>query len=400
MKNSYHSHHILIFSTAYFPLVGGAEIAFKEITDRIKNYQFDLITARFSKRNAKKEKIGNITVHRVGLGTKFDKYLLPILGLFKAKRLFKKNKHFLIWSISASQAGLAALFLKLKNPKIPFLLTIQEGSSEKRIFWRRFMVWPLFKMIFKKADYIQAISNFLANFAKKIGAQCPIEVVPNGVDVRKFQIPNSKFQIDKLKKELDIKENEKVIITVSRLVPKNAIGDLIESLRYLDLRINPAPFEDKRCRVKLLILGTGFEEKKLKNLAKKLNLEDKILFLGLIPPVEVPKYLAISDVFIRPSISEGLGNVFLEAMAARVPIIGTPVGGIPDFLENEKTGLFCQPRNPKSIAEAIKFILEDEELCSRLVENGKRLVEEKYSWGIIAEKMNNLFKKLFAPSEI
>jgi len=172
---------ILIFSTAYFPLIGGAEIAVKEITDRIKDCSFDLITSRFSSlsadkagKNAKKERLGNINIYRVGLGIKFDKYLLPILGYFKAKKLHKKYNYSLIWSISASQAGLAALFFKIKNPKTPFLLTVQEGSSKKRLFCRRFMVWPLIKKIFKKADYIQAISKFLADVSREMGAKCII----------------------------------------------------------------------------------------------------------------------------------------------------------------------------------------------------------------------------------
>jgi glycosyltransferase involved in cell wall biosynthesis len=381
---------ILIFSTAYFPLVGGAEIAIKEITDRLKHHQFDLITSCFSKNNAKEEKMENIAVYRVGLGMKFDKYLLPILGFLKAKKLFKKNKYSLIWSINASQAGLAALFSKMKSPKLPFLLTLQEGSSEQRIFRRRWIVWPLFKLIFKKADYIQTISKHLANFGKKMRAHCPIEVVPNGVNIEKFEkiLKTSEQERQRLRTELHIKDEEKVIITVSRLALKNAIEDLIQSLKYLSLP------------VKLLILGTGFEEKKLSNLSKKLDLENKVLFLGLVPPDEVPKYLAISDVFVRPSISEGLGNVFLEAMAAGVPIIGTPVGGIPDFLKNGETGLFCQVRSPKSIAEAIKKILEDKNLRDKLIENGKKLVEENYSWDNIAVKMNKIFNRLLAPLEI
>jgi glycosyltransferase involved in cell wall biosynthesis len=379
---------ILIFSTAYFPLVGGAEIAIKEITDRLKHHQFDLITNRFSKNNAKEEKMENIAVYRVGLGTKFDKYLLPILGFLKARKLLKKNKYSLIWSINASQAGLAALFSKMKSPKLPFLLTLQEGSSEKRIFRRRWIVWPLFKLIFKKADYIQTISKHLANFGKKMRAQCLIEVVSNGVDIKQFSISNFQFSINEFKKKLGIKKEEKIIITVSRLVSKNAVGDLIQSLKYLHLP------------VKLLILGTGSEEKKLSNLSKKLGLENKVLFLGLVPPDEVPKYLAISDVFVRPSISEGLGNVFLEAMAAGVPIIGTPVGGIPDFLKNGETGLFCQVRNPESIAEAIKKILEDKNLRDKLIENGKKLVGENYNWDNIAVKMNKIFNRLLAPLEI
>jgi len=357
---------ILIFSTAYFPLVGGAEIAVKEITNRIKEYEFDLITSRFSKKNPKKEKIGNVTVYRVGFGIKFDKYLLPILGFLKAK----KNKYSLIWSISASQAGLAALFFKLTS-KLPFLLTLQEGSSGKRIFLRRFIVWPLFKLIFKKADYVQAISKHLANFGKKMGARCSIEVVPNGVDVKKFRIQSLKTEA-----------NIKTIITVSRLVPKNAVDDLIKSLQYLDFPL------------KLLILGIGPLEKKLKNLVKKLNLEKKVLFLGLISPNEIPKYLSIADIFVRPSISEGLGNVFFEAMAADVPIIGTPVGGIVDFLENGETGLFCQPRQPKDIAEKIEILIKNKELRNKLIKNAKQIVEEIYNWDIISKRMIKIYKKV------
>jgi len=424
---------ILVFSTAYFPLVGGAEIAFKETTDRIRDCDFDLITSRFSKKNAKKEKIGNIAVYRVGMGCKLDKYLLPILGYFKAKKLSKKQKYSLIWAISASQAGLAALFFKLKNSKIPFLLTVQEGSSPKQMFKRRWMAWPLIKKIFKKADYIQAISRFLANFSREMGAKCPIEVVPNGVDIQKFKMQNAKVKMisQNLKSKLHIKPNEKVIITVSRLVEKNGVGDLIKAISMLNRRntqINSrqigdtqthadnqrksaclagrrAYFEAQNQRVsaninfKLLIIGTGHLEKKYKLQITDYGLQNKVLLLGLIPPNEVPKYLAISDVFVRPSISEGFGNVFVEAMAAGVPIIGTPVGGIPDFLVDYKTGLFCQPRNSVSIAEAIKKVLRNENLRTRLINNGKKLVEEKYSWEIIAGKMRSILETLINAKE-
>ncbi|MBU1102183.1 glycosyltransferase family 4 protein, partial [Patescibacteria group bacterium] len=109
---------------------------------------------------------------------------------------------------------------------------------------------------------------------------------------------------------------------------------------------------------------------------------------------DVPKYLAISDVFVRPSLSEGLGNSFLEAMAAGVPIIGTKVGGIPDFLRDGETGLFCEARNPQSIAEKITLLLSDEILRQRLIANARKLVEEKYNWDNIAQKMGNIFEKL------
>jgi glycosyltransferase involved in cell wall biosynthesis len=89
-----------------------------------------------------------------------------------------------------------------------------------------------------------------------------------------------------------------------------------------------------------------------------------------------------------------LGNVFLEAMATGLPIIGTPVGGIPDFLIDRKTGLFCQIKNPQSIAQKIKEILEDDNLRKHLAKNGLRLVREKYDWDKISQKMNKIYHQL------
>ena len=127
---------------------------------------------------------------------------------------------------------------------------------------------------------------------------------------------------------------------------------------------------------------------------EELNLGNRVLFLGHINHSDLPKYYSMADVFVRPSLSEGLGNVFLEAMAMGLPVIGTPVGGIPDFLEDRKTGLFCEASNPQDIAKKIKEILEDKELRKTLVENGLRLVQEKYDWDEIAQQMKEVYRKL------
>jgi len=85
--------------------------------------------------------------------------------------------------------------------------------------------------------------------------------------------------------------------------------------------------------LKLLIVGDGPQREELFNLADELGVKDKVEFAGTIPNQDIYKYLAASFVFVRPSLSEGLGTAFLEAMAAGLPIVGTPVGGIPDFLK-------------------------------------------------------------------
>lgn len=378
---------ILIFSTAYFPLVGGAEIAVKEITRRLPAWQFDMITTKIQPGLTEFERDGNVNIYRVGFGRASDKLLLPFLGLLKAGKLERKNNYDLTWSIMASFGGFLGLFFKCLHPKKPWLLTLQEGSPVKEIVKKVGIFRPLFYQIFRRADYIQTISRFLADWAKRMEVKCPIEVVPNGVDLKKFSISNPQFSIENLKADFGINPDEKIVITVSRLVKKNGVDDLIKAIKEIQA-------SEFKFQVKLLIAGIGPDEQELKNLVKKLRVEPKILFLGHIPHSKLTKYLTISDVFVRPSLSEGLGNAFLEAMAAGVPIIGTPVGGIPDFLINGETGLFCQSKNPQSIAEKIKRLLSDNQLKQKIIKNGQKLIREKYDWDKIVFKMEKVYLSL------
>lgn len=347
-------------------------MAVKEITDRIADIQFDMLTCRLDSQLPVFEKIGNVNIYRI----KTPKLLFPFFGCFMAGKLHKKNQYNAIWSIMASYAGFGALFFKLTHPHVPFLLTLQEGDPIDYIEKKVRFVSPLFKKIFTRADFVQAISNYLGDWAREMGFRGPLEIVPNGVDVKKFN-PPAGGQIS------DFKTNEnKVLITVSRLVKKNAIGNIIEALRYL-----PG-------NVKLWILGTGSLEKELKFLVSSFNFQDRVKFLGHISHNDLPEYFQKADIFVRPSLSEGLGNSFLEAMAAGIPIIGTRVGGIPDFLKDGETGLFCETNNPKSIAEKVKLLLENDELRRKIVFNARELVVKNYDWNLIAERMRKIFSNL------
>ena len=358
---------VLIFSLAYFPFVGGAEVAIKEITDRLPDFEFDMITVNLDGKQKAEEQLGRVKIYRIGDG-KMSKYIFPLIAKKFAKKLHEKNTYDAIWAMMANQAGLAALFFKKINPNIPFLLTLQEGDSEMDIWVRTWFIRPLYKNIYRKADYIQAISNFLADRAKKLGAKCPIQVVPNGVN----QITDYRFKI---------KDNkEKTIITVSRLEKKNGVDILIHAIKEL--------------QAKLLIVGGGSMESELKKIAKDLGVEDKIEFIGNIPQEDVNGYLEKTDIFVRPSRSEGLGSAFLEAMAFGLPVIGTPVGGIPDFLKDNETGLFCKVDDPKDLSEKILQLVKDENLYKKLSMNGKKLVEEKYQWDGIAKKMEKIFQAI------
>lgn len=380
---------ILIFSLAYVPFVGGAELAVKEITGRISDFDFDLITLRFDKKWPKFEKIGNVNVYRISGG----KTMFPFLAFCKARRLHKENKYGLIWSIMANRAGFASLFFKIFFSKTKFLLTLQEGDPvdypEKRMGLAKIFIGGLFKKVFTKADYIQVISNYLADWAKKMGAkESDIETVPNGVntqDIQGLPLDNPRTTLECVKK---------IIITTSRLVPKNGIDILIKATAKLK-EVSPEMCFDVQ------ILGAGPEEENLKKLAKELKVDDVVQFFGHIEPDKIPEYLARADIFVRPSRSEGLGSSFLEAMAVGLPVIGTKVGGIVDFIKdpedvgpNIATGVFVKVDDPEDLAYKIRMLFVNNELAESVSRNGKWLAEKNYSWDSVALKMKVIFEKL------
>lgn len=373
---------ILTFSVAYHPFVGGAEIAVKEITDRLPDMKFYMITVNIDGTKQAEEKIGNVHVYRVGKG-KYGKYLMPILGLKKALALQKEIGFDATWAIMASYNGFAALAFKIFKPRIPFILTLQEGDPIEYIKKRVGFFSPIFKQIFRRATRIQTISNYLADFARGMGTKKPIVVIPNGVDTDLFAKSYSWSELEDIKNRLGKVVDDVYLITASRLVEKNGVSDVIEALPRL-----PA-------KVKFLVLGSGALEKQLRDLAAHLNVLDRVKFIGFVEHKDLPKYLKISDIFIRPSLSEGLGNSFIEAMAAGIPVIGTPVGGIPDFVTDGKTGFLCEVKSPKSIAEVVQNIMYNSRLRQDVVANARELVSKNYNWDLIARRMKDeVFAKI------
>lgn len=370
---------VLIFSTTYFPLVGGAEIALKEITDRLPNFEFKMICAKIRPGLARKERVGNITVYRVGIGHPIDKYLLPFFGFFRS--LFFRRPD-VVWSLLASYGGFAALLYTWLRPKAKLLLTLQEGDPLEHYARRVGRLGVFHSAIFKRANAVQVISNFLGEWSKRMGFPGIPSVIPNGVDLARFTGRISPERRAELRRSFGFTDEDVVLVTASRLSLKNGIDDLIRSLTELS------------AHVRVLIAGDGEDRQKLETLVEQKQLGSRVVFLGKRGHEELPEILQSAEIFIRASLSEGLGNSFLEAMASGLPIIGTPVGGIPDFLKDGETGVFCEPRNPRSIADAVHRILNDSALRERLIQNGGKLVEREYGWEGIAKRMETVLHEL------
>ena len=365
-------------------MVGGAEIAVKEITDRISDtrlndtvgqVEFDMVTLRFSQVHPDFERVKNINVYRIGGGLGYlSKILFVPHAAFVALKLHRKNKYDAFWAMMTNMLFPIILMRFLDN-RTPYILTLQDGDPFEYVFKRlRIRIFlPLLKYGFRHTVKVQAISNFLAQWARQMGYKGKVEVIPNGVDIKKFMPVGQSRALT----------NGVTLITTSRLVEKNAVVDIIEALKFLPET------------VLLKILGIGPLEKVLKLKVESLKLGNRVEFLGRVPHYDISKYLHEANIFVRPSLSEGQGISFIEAMAAGLPVIATPVGGIPDFLKDRETGLFCEVDNPKSIAEKVMEYINNPELTSKIVKNAKEMVIKKYDWDLIAKEMKT---RVFDPA--
>ncbi|MDO8561379.1 MAG: glycosyltransferase family 4 protein [bacterium] len=403
---------ILIFSLTYHPYVGGAEVAIKEITDRLdpSAYEFDMVTCRFDRNLPEVERVGNVTVHRIGFtaanpkisdrsmpfSCRVAKALFPLTSFLKARSLHKKRAYDMTWAMMANQAGFGALLFKYTHPEVPYFLELQDGNSLERIKARRpflRLIWPFYRRVYLKANSIKAISHFIERLAREIGCKGPIAVIPNAVDVAKFSAPVSIEEQVELKARFGKRMDDVFLFTASRLVLSRGVEDIIRALSFLPPN------------VKLLVAGMGEGQKKLEKIARDSGAAERVFFAGHVSHARLPVYYQISDIFVRPSIVEGFGNAFVEAFAAGIPVIATSVGGIPDFLSDPErnpnkpaTGLFCEVRDPESIARAVLRYIKEPALVAEVVQNAKALAEKKYDWNTIAAEMETKIFSTNAPA--
>lgn len=378
---------VLIFSLAYYPnFVSGAEAAIKEITDRISpsDIEFHLITLLFDRAQAREELIGNVHVHRVGLGGAYlSKILFIPLSALTARELDRKRHFGALWAMMTYML-LPVVFSRILGVRARHILTLQDGDPYEKVFerWRVKPFLPLLDYGFRTAAVIQPISTYLATWPDRRGSASPIELIHNGANPRDLADSVPAGEIEAVKNRLGKKPGDVFLVNTARLVYQKGNDDTIRALPLLPGNVH------------LLLVGSGEDEAKLKKLAENLKVSDRVIFTGQVDRSEVTKYRRAADIFVGPSRSEGLGSAFLSAMASRLPVVATQEGGLADFLFDAKrnpdkptTGFAVDKNSPAQIAAAVKEILSDPGRVKKVTETARVMVAEKYNWDAIARDM-------------
>ncbi|MDA3733173.1 glycosyltransferase family 4 protein [Niameybacter massiliensis] len=225
------------------------------------------------------------------------------------------------------------------------------------------LYYPVEKFMAKYTDIIITINNEDYQVVNKFNIKKKYYIPGIGLDISKFKDNDQEYDFRNKRAEIGVKGNETLIISVGDLTKRKNHQIVIQALANL-----------RELKFKYVICGKGVEEANLKSLAKKMNIEDKVVFLG--HRTDIKEILRVSDIFVFPSLWEGLGIAGIEAMAAGIPVIASDRHGIKDYAIHDKTALLCDPRNSKDFYESINTILTDKYLRNRLVMNASELINK------------------------
>lgn len=224
------------------------------------------------------------------------------------------------------------------------------------------------------------------------GEEKRISIVPQSVDTRVFR-PCKKSdskKMEKLRKELKIKKDDFVILSVGRMVWEKGWYDII-----------PAAAKIKRTKgkVKFLLIGSGPEKENLQRLANRAGLSGTALFPGFLPYRLMPDVFRLANVFLSASLptrwwNAQFGGVLIEAMATGLPIVGTLCGGTRDDTVGKEGGIFVQPQHFSGLAEALFTFIEDSELRKRIGLRNRKVAVKKYDTQVVAQQIKKIWDKV------
>jgi glycosyltransferase involved in cell wall biosynthesis len=351
----------------------------------------------------KKETMEGLTVHRFQYfwpasqqGLCYDGGILPNLKrnkflyvqaftliffeFFAAARLVRKEKIHIVHAHWIIPQGIIA-YLIHKIYHTPYIVTTHGGDIYGL---NNKIILAMKKMILENAKSITVVSNAIKEeIHKKINPSLKVEVISMGVDAKLFN--PDKFD-ESLKKKYKI--NGPFLLFVGRLAEKKGVQYLLKALPTI-IKVFP--------KTVLVVIGEGTLKYELVELAKELNISKNVIFTGSINNSDLPKYYATADIFIGPSIqlndgdTEGLGLTFVEALLSGCIPIGTNVGGISDVIQNEKTGILIDERNPKSIANSVMRLLKENKLIKSIKKNSREMTIKKFDWPVIKLAYKDLY---------
>ncbi|KKG09295.1 glycosyltransferase family 4 protein [Methanosarcina sp. 2.H.A.1B.4] len=299
---------------------------------------------------------------------------------------FNKMKSFDVIHIH-NEHSFVSLMTCLYNTvlKKPIVLTchgqLKFGSSFKDLFEKLYSK-TIGRFIFNSATKIIALSEDDKNYIAGFGINDDkILILPNAIDVDYLEtcVSNSEIYNELRSKFVD----KKLVLYVGRIIPRKGIEYLIKSIGIV---------VKKNKNVLFVLIGDGEYKKTAEQLCEETGVSDHVLFLSGLSDESLFSYYKLSDIFILPSLSEGLPTTILEAMYFNTPVISTDIPGIRSHFK--EMAILIPPKNEHELAEKIIKLFDENELASTLSINGKKYVFNNYTWNKVSESCLKIYNSI------
>ena len=371
----------ILLTTDYYPphIGGGVEVVVAEVGRRLvqMGHEVAVVTLDSVERPVTSEhdgvmvrRIPSVRLNRlVGLelrvSTSVNRELMKMVEEFAPDVV---NAHHLYFT--STPAALRAA----KRFAVPAVLTLHVASMEEFDGWRgvaaRLYERSMAGRFLGQADAIVAVSDAVALSIRRYTAE-EATVIPNGVDVNRFYPKPGK------------RSSRGRVVFVGRLIANKGPDRVLSAFQQVLQAVPSAT---------LTMVGDGTMRRTLQRYVTSNDLSGSVEFLGLRRDVDT--LLRDCDVFVRPSLVEGMPLAVLEAMSSGLPVVASDVGGVREVVENEVSGFVVSPRSEKAVVEALIRLLSDEELRVRMGAAARRRVLQNFSWDRAASATESLFSGL------
>lgn len=389
--------NILIAGADYYGQTGGKATHILMLKSALEEYGH-LVKVMFPRRNLFTKLAiggGGKILDLFGAGIIYRQFIIKSLLKNSIKKFLERNKADIV-NVEDIIAFFSVFELK-KN--LPVILTMhgelaQEMESaghiksnfEKNHFLR------LEKTAYEKSAYIVAVDTRLKNHIENLAPQAKLKprIIQNFIDVEMFRKKIDLLNEEEVKKELKIDFEKKIILVPRRLVLKCGVIYALKAVEILRDRFN-------RNDLFLVIAGDGPERKSLLRYIEKNNLRKTVFLSGSVEYKEMVKYYKIADIVLVPSIDvkgyqEATSLSVLEAMAAKIPVIASDLGGLAELIDNGVTGILVPEKSSEDIADSIIKLLDREDIKDNIVKAAFSYVSKNHSNKIAALKFIEIYK--------
>jgi len=395
---------VLVLNYEYPPLGGGAAVATAALAHSLADggVAVDVVTSSanngaerrsYSRDHELVEQDGlrlfrvrsnRVGVHEAGMrgAASYLWYALPLV-----RRLLRTHHYDAVHVFFSLPTGALLPFVGLGD--VPVIVSLRgsdvPGYDPYNTMMQRFhwLLTPLTRWIWRRADRLIAVCESLGRLTERTCPGLRYGVIPNGVDLKLFH---------PAERSSPAAESRPIrCLAVARLVERKGLGELIQAFALLP-----------RGGFELEIVGEGPDRRLLQDLTERLGVAPQVRFTGALSREAVAERYRVADLFTLPSSAEAFGNVFAEALASGLPIVGSTVGGIPELVEHGINGLLIDPGQPIVLAQAIQYLARDPELRRLMSSRNRARAEATLDWSQVTGRYLATYEALMhrAPASL